>query len=168
MRASEGVPRRLRRSHAAATFGLIATLASAGAPAVLAGAAPPLPPSVFPSSSHAAAFAVGRSSSPGGGAAVARRWPSRPRAPTSRCPRGAPTTTITMGVLTYGRPLPWAEARPHLRYVREHGVLQFISTYDRVRDIRNDELLWGDELECVPRALRGPSFFPPSCGCWGR
>jgi len=31
--------------------------------------------------------------------------------------------------------------------VREAGVRQFISTYNRVKDLKGDELLWGDEIE---------------------
>ena len=36
--------------------------------------------------------------------------------------------------------------RQVIRYVREHGIAQFISLYKRVKDIENDELLWGDEV----------------------
>ena len=39
------------------------------------------------------------------------------------------------------------QAQPHLNYVREHGVQQFINRYRAVRGIRNDELKWGDEVE---------------------
>jgi len=52
-----------------------------------------------------------------------------------------------MGVLTVGSPLPWGVSLPHLRYVRQHGVLQFINKFNEVKDITNDELLWGDEIE---------------------
>ena len=55
--------------------------------------------------------------------------------------------TNGMGVLTVGTPLKWPAALPHLRYVRQHGVLQFINKYNEVKDIRNDQLLWGDEIE---------------------
>jgi len=31
--------------------------------------------------------------------------------------------------------------------VREHGVLQFIALYNQVKDVANDDLFWGDEVE---------------------
>ena len=31
--------------------------------------------------------------------------------------------------------------------MREHGVIQFIKLYNRLRARRNDVLLWGDEIE---------------------
>ena len=34
-----------------------------------------------------------------------------------------------------------------IKYVRKHGVLQFINRYNEVKDICNDQLLWGDEIE---------------------
>ncbi len=51
-----------------------------------------------------------------------------------------------MGLLTVGKPHSWESARKHREYVRRHGVLQFLSAYNRVKDIHNDELLWGDEV----------------------
>ena len=30
--------------------------------------------------------------------------------------------------------LPWEEAVPYLQYIREHGILQFINTYVRMKD----------------------------------
>ena len=35
----------------------------------------------------------------------------------------------------------------HLAYVREHGLQQFLHTYNRLKDVSNDDLLWGDEIE---------------------
>ena len=55
--------------------------------------------------------------------------------------------TQGMGVLTVGKPLAWSASLPHLEYVRQHGVLQFIAKYKEVRGICNDKLLWGDEIE---------------------
>ena len=52
-----------------------------------------------------------------------------------------------MGVLTVGRPLSWEEALPHLRYVRDHGVLQFINHYRKYEHITKDALYYGDEIE---------------------
>mmetsp|Transcript_10386 Transcript_10386/g.19087 ORF Transcript_10386/g.19087 Transcript_10386/m.19087 type:complete len:966 (+) Transcript_10386:169-3066(+) len=58
--------------------------------------------------------------------------------------------TAAMGVLTVGRPMPWASSMPYLKYVREHGVLQFINKYNQVKDVRENVLMWGDEIEyCI-------------------
>ena len=43
--------------------------------------------------------------------------------------------------------MKWVDSLQHLKYVRQHGVLQFINRYNEVRAIRNDELKWGDEIE---------------------
>lgn len=51
-----------------------------------------------------------------------------------------------MGLLTVGRPLSWECASQHRKYVRDHGVLQFLNTYNRVKNITSEELLWGDEV----------------------
>ena len=34
-----------------------------------------------------------------------------------------------------------------IKYVREHGIQQFINQYNRVKNIEGDRLLWGDEVE---------------------
>ena len=52
-----------------------------------------------------------------------------------------------MGFLDDGTPLAWKDSITFLKYVREHGVKQFISTYKKVKDRKNDKLLWGDEIE---------------------
>lgn len=46
-----------------------------------------------------------------------------------------------------GRPLPWPQSLPYLRRIRHAGVRQFLHVYDRLKDIEQDELLWGDEIE---------------------
>jgi len=53
------------------------------------------------------------------------------------------------GLLKIGRPLPFELARPHLHYVREHGVRQFVHTYNRVSKdhLQDADLKWGDEVE---------------------
>ena len=51
------------------------------------------------------------------------------------------------GLLKVGVPQPWEKSKKNLNYVREAGVRQFISTYNRVKDLKGDELLWGDEIE---------------------
>ncbi|CAM9945542.1 unnamed protein product, partial [Choristocarpus tenellus] len=52
-----------------------------------------------------------------------------------------------MGLLTVGKPLTWSEGSKYRKYVREHGVVQFLNTYNRVKNLCCDELLWGDEVE---------------------
>lgn len=52
-----------------------------------------------------------------------------------------------MGLLKIGVPLSFNESKPHLKYVREHGIDQFLNTWDRVKHIANDQLMWGDEIE---------------------
>lgn len=51
------------------------------------------------------------------------------------------------GLLKVGDPLSWEETRPHAKYVREHGLRQFLNTYRRVLHIANDRLFYGDEVE---------------------
>lgn len=46
-----------------------------------------------------------------------------------------------------GVPLSWDKSKDKLGYVRKAGIRQFISTYNRVKDLKGDELLWGDEIE---------------------
>ena len=52
-----------------------------------------------------------------------------------------------MGLLSLGTPLSWDKASEYSRYVRQHGIQQFISIYHRLKDKTNDRLLWGDEIE---------------------
>ena len=52
-----------------------------------------------------------------------------------------------MGLLKVGHPLAWDESKKHSKYVREHGVTQFLNTWLRVKDIRNDVLKYGEEIE---------------------
>ena len=46
-----------------------------------------------------------------------------------------------------GVPKTWDDSKKNLSYIRNAGVRQFISTYNRVKDLKGDELLWGDEIE---------------------
>jgi len=56
--------------------------------------------------------------------------------------------TQTRAVLTLGTPLEWPDALDRLAYVRDHGIDQFIEMWKRSKALeRNDDLLWGDELE---------------------
>ena len=52
-----------------------------------------------------------------------------------------------MGLLVLGTPLEWEDALDWLSYVNEHGIEQFLQTYERVKDLSGDELKWGDEVE---------------------
>ena len=52
-----------------------------------------------------------------------------------------------MGFLIDATPLTWEEAQPYLKYIRTHGLYQFINTYNKVKGRKNDKLLWGDEIE---------------------
>jgi len=51
------------------------------------------------------------------------------------------------GLLKVGVPKTWGESKKDLGYVRKAGIRQFVSTYNRVKDLKGDELLWGDEIE---------------------
>jgi glutamate--cysteine ligase catalytic subunit len=53
-----------------------------------------------------------------------------------------------MGLLIDGHPLPPEEMKKVLKYLREHGVLQFLNNWKRMKLIENDELKFGDEIEC--------------------
>ncbi|GFH57971.1 hypothetical protein CTEN210_14447 [Chaetoceros tenuissimus] len=55
--------------------------------------------------------------------------------------------TLQMGLLKVGVPQPWEKSKKNLTYVRKAGVRQFISQYEKVKDLQGDELLWGDEIE---------------------
>eukprot|EP01038_Epipyxis_sp_PR26KG_P007917 gene7917-10747_t len=53
-----------------------------------------------------------------------------------------------MGLLVEGKALTPAELNEKLKYIRDHGILQFLETWHRVKDIADDELKFGDEIEC--------------------
>eukprot|EP00601_Ochromonadales_sp_CCMP2298_P025617 CAMPEP_0173290756 /NCGR_PEP_ID=MMETSP1143-20121109/11746_1 /TAXON_ID=483371 /ORGANISM="non described non described, Strain CCMP2298" /LENGTH=1044 /DNA_ID=CAMNT_0014229861 /DNA_START=142 /DNA_END=3271 /DNA_ORIENTATION=- len=53
-----------------------------------------------------------------------------------------------MGILTEGEALTPEEMRDASAYIREHGVTQFLHTWERDRDLHDDELKFGDEIEC--------------------
>ena len=52
-----------------------------------------------------------------------------------------------MGLLTVGKPLTPEETWRLSQYVREHGITQFLNNYFKVKDLSNDELRYGDEIE---------------------
>ena len=51
-----------------------------------------------------------------------------------------------MGLLVEGEPIRFDKSKQYLKYVRTHGVIQFLSTWNRVKHLSNDVLLWGDEI----------------------
>lgn len=51
-----------------------------------------------------------------------------------------------MGLLSEGSPLSWEETEKYANHVRQHGVIQFIKLYHRLKDRQNDCLKWGDEV----------------------
>lgn len=58
-----------------------------------------------------------------------------------------------MGLLTEGKALTPEQMKDASKYIREHGVTQFLNTWSRVKDVANDELKFGDEIECAILAL---------------
>eukprot|EP00039_Didymoeca_costata_P005681 m.83594 g.83594 ORF g.83594 m.83594 type:complete len:731 (-) comp12929_c0_seq3:713-2905(-) len=52
-----------------------------------------------------------------------------------------------MGLLTEAKPLSWEEAAAHMKYVRDHGVDQFVNTLRYAENISGDKLFYGDEIE---------------------
>lgn len=53
-----------------------------------------------------------------------------------------------MGLLTVGKPLSPEETKKASKHVRDHGISQFLCTWKRVKDISEDSLRFGDEIEC--------------------
>ena len=56
---------------------------------------------------------------------------------------------LHMAVLKTGdnTPLRWDEAKPHIKYVREHGVEQFLNQYRKTKHVVCQNFKWGDEVE---------------------
>lgn len=54
-----------------------------------------------------------------------------------------------MGLLSEGSPLSWEETKKLSKHVREHGTLQFINMYRRLKDRQGDVLKWGDEVSAT-------------------
>jgi glutamate--cysteine ligase catalytic subunit len=51
-----------------------------------------------------------------------------------------------MGLLFLGTPYTWEEGKKYADHVRQHGITQFLYTWDRAKNRQGDELLWGDEV----------------------
>ncbi|KAF7315399.1 Glutamate-cysteine ligase catalytic subunit [Mycena indigotica] len=58
-----------------------------------------------------------------------------------------------MGLLYLGTPMNWEEAKKHADHVRYHGITQFLHIWDKLKNRRGDELLWGDEVEYMVVAM---------------
>ena len=60
-----------------------------------------------------------------------------------------------MGLLALGTPLEWKDAKQHADHVREHGIVQFLHIWERLKDRTGDVMLWGDEVSssCHGRGL---------------
>ena len=52
-----------------------------------------------------------------------------------------------MGLLEVGHPLSWDDSKPHHKYVKDHGIEQFINLYNRHSEKTGAILRWGDEVE---------------------
>lgn len=53
-----------------------------------------------------------------------------------------------MGQLIEGDPLSYEQMRAVLAYIRIHGAIQFLNIWKRMKVLENDELKFGDEVEC--------------------
>lgn len=51
-----------------------------------------------------------------------------------------------MGQLAEGKVLTWEEIKTIAKYVREHGIIQFVNLYKKYKDRRDDDFKWGDEV----------------------
>ncbi|CAG8652443.1 34349_t:CDS:10, partial [Gigaspora margarita] len=52
-----------------------------------------------------------------------------------------------MGLISEGKPLPWEQAKKYAEHIRNHGINQFLSIYNKTKNRDKNYLLWGDEIE---------------------
>uniref|UniRef100_A0A3Q3WYY9 Glutamate--cysteine ligase n=1 Tax=Mola mola TaxID=94237 RepID=A0A3Q3WYY9_MOLML len=52
-----------------------------------------------------------------------------------------------MGLLSQGSPLNWEETKKVANHIRQHGIIQFLNIYNKVKERQKDVLKWGDEVE---------------------
>ncbi|NP_001092146.1 glutamate-cysteine ligase, catalytic subunit L homeolog isoform X1 [Xenopus laevis] len=52
-----------------------------------------------------------------------------------------------MGLLSHGSPLSWEETKKYADHVRQHGIIQFLHIYHKLKERQKDVLKWGDEVE---------------------
>jgi glutamate--cysteine ligase catalytic subunit len=62
-----------------------------------------------------------------------------------------------MGLLALGTPLTWDETKPLAEHIRNHGITQFLHTWDRWKDNVGKGLLWGDEVSIAEGGLKDRS-----------
>jgi glutamate--cysteine ligase catalytic subunit len=43
-----------------------------------------------------------------------------------------------MGYLAFGTPLSWTESLPYIEHIKEHGLIQFVNLYNRLKERSND------------------------------
>lgn len=78
-----------------------------------------------------------------------------------------------MGLLSAGSPLTWEETKKYADHVRQHGIIQFLNIYHKLKDRQKDVLKWGDEVSVLdegPASRDSPEGNPPQCChgcCWG-
>jgi len=65
-----------------------------------------------------------------------------------------------MGFLLDSEPLDWPDALDKLKYVRDHGIEQFVHIFYNTKDINQDLLRWGDEVEYAVLKLVGGQTDP--------
>lgn len=65
-----------------------------------------------------------------------------------------------MGFLFASKSLTWEESLPYLKYIRDHGIEQFLHTFYAVRSVHGDLLRWGDEIEYGVVRIVGNSTDP--------
>ena len=44
-------------------------------------------------------------------------------------------------------PLNYEQTKALARYIKEHGIIQFLHLYKKYKDLQQEEIFWGDELE---------------------
>lgn len=52
-----------------------------------------------------------------------------------------------MALLVEGKPLSAEELKAFLLFIRQHGILQFLNVWKRLKDLENDGFKYGDEIE---------------------
>lgn len=60
-----------------------------------------------------------------------------------------------MGLLALGTPLNWEQTKPLADHIRNHGITQFLVTWDRWKNVTGKGLLWGDEVGSGSGAVAG-------------
>lgn len=55
-----------------------------------------------------------------------------------------------MGQLVLGgNTQEWGELEKRRKYIKEHGIIQFLNVYNKFKDRVDEEFLWGDEIEML-------------------